>query len=129
MYFAGFNLDEASFECSIDYGSFEYYKEIKMLTVSSGIVVQWAPLYFNNYGTAKETLIDEVKSSGKSYMDVIIKINEKIVGFIVVEMKYINTDRYIVTVLESILFKDDNNNLKDVELEFVLEKINEVKGN
>ena len=121
-----FNLDGASFECSIDYGSFEYYKEIKELIVSSNEKVQWAPSYIEGHGTAESTRIDEIKTHEKAYMDVIVKVDEKIVGYIVVEMNRVDESNYIVTVLESILFKDDNNNLKEVSLEFILEKIEQL---
>lgn len=122
-----FNLDGASFECSIDCGSFEYYKETKELIVSSNEKVQWAPSYIEGHGTAESTRIDEIKTNGKAYMDVIVKVDEKIVGYIVVEMSRIDETNYSVTVLESVLFKDDNNNLKEVPLEFILKKIDEIK--
>jgi len=122
-----FNLDDASFECSIDYGSFEYYKEIKSLIVPSNIMVQWAPSYFRDYGTPECTLVDEISTKGKAYMDVIVKKDEKIVGYSVIEMKYVDVNNYIATILESVLFRDDNNSLIEVPLEFVLDKIKGIK--
>lgn len=123
-----FNLDGATFECKIDCGSFEYYKKTASLIVKSGEKVQWAPSYVEVHDAQQITLVEEVKANGKAYMDVIIKLEDKNIGYIVLTMIPLDNSSYQISILESVLFTYDDNKYQEVSTEFILQRIAKIKG-
>ena len=123
-----FNLDQAKFECSIDCGSFSFYDKIQSLSVHSDETIQWATVYTDERDTENASFVDETGSAGeKVFMDVIIKVDDKVVGYIVIEMKFF--DDYVCTtkVLEFNIYKDNKNRYKTKSLEYVFNRIKKAK--
>ena len=123
-----FNLESATFFCTIDYGSFKYLGEEKSIETLSDSTIQWSPIYIKeNDDGSKEVVQDISESNNYAYMDVIIKIEETIVGYIVIEMKCSQMHSYTIYTKGFELFKEDSN-YYGVSYEYVIEKINELKG-
>ena len=124
-----FNLDGATFECSIDCGSFSYYDKIQKYNASSGEIVIWSVSYFENYRTSDQIKVHIMPEiDDMSYMDVIIRMNNDIIGYIIIEMKHVgNTINYETNTIDSYLFKDENNNYTSVSYEYIIGVINESK--
>lgn|GEM_PF-2193816 len=124
-----FNLDGATFECSVDYGSFSYYENIQTYTATSGEIVMWSVSYFDNYGTSDQTKIHIMpEMNDVSYMDIIIRMNDDIIGYIIIEMKHVgNAISYEINAIDSYLFKDESNNFASVSHEYIICVINESK--
>ena len=122
-----FNLDDASFCCTIDYGSFKYLGEEKSIETLSDSTIQWSPIYIKeNIDGSQEVVEDISETNNHAYMDVIIKIEGKIVGYIVIEMKCSQTYKYTIYIKGFELFKEDNN-YQYVSYEYVMDKINKLK--
>lgn len=122
-----FNLESATFFCTIDYGSFKYLGEEKSIETLSDSTIQWSPIYIKeNDDGSKEVVQDISESNNYAYMDVIIKIEETIVGYIVIEMKCSQTYKYTIYIKGFELFKEDNN-YQYASYEYVMDKINKLK--
>ena len=121
-----FHKDDATFECTIDKGSFRYNGKVNYLKVSSGENVMWCPSYIINDETSNQSIIEEVDNI--AYMDVLIKIDNKIIGYIVIDMNQINSTYYKSNILVSKIFPKINGEYQNVPLDYVLERIQNIKN-
>lgn len=119
-------LDDAVFECTIDMGSFSYNELISHQSISSGETVFWCPTY-NENGKASATRNYVTCNNG--YVDIIIKKEEHIVGYVVV---YVYGDEnnfaFYPEVLASVVFPKKMGKYQDVTEEYVLEQIKNEKS-
>lgn len=120
-----FDLSEAEFECSIYIGSFSSENKTTSVIVKSGEEVQWNICYVTN--NAK--IINEMEENDidKAYMDLLIRIESKIVGYILIELNKLAGNRYRTDVVASYLFKDKASEYKEVTLEYAKNKIDHAK--
>ena len=119
-----FDLDGAFFDCSIEYGLFSYKEKIQNKTIVSGEYIIWSPKYISNSEPMEDMYENNIN---KAYMDVIVKMNDKIIGFIIIEMYKVTRTLYKDEVHTVCLFKDGDSYLEDVTLDYVTKQIEEAK--
>ena len=119
-------LDDAVFECTTDTGSFSYNELITHQSISSGETVFWCPTY-NENGKAFGT--SNFITCNNGYVDIIIKKDGHIIGYVVV---YVYGDENNFTfypeLLASVIFSKKRGMYQDVTEEYVLEQIKNVKS-
>ena len=111
------NLEVSKFTCRITNGSFSFNEEIKEITVNSGETIFYCPQYKTADGFifAKEV----------GYVDIIVYNEEKIIGYIVVKISYIeDMNVWEPELCVSNLFVGDDGNYIDVSLSYVKKRIN-----
>lgn len=97
-------LDNSSFECKIEQGSFEYYNDVKKKTVESGETIYYCPSYKKD-GTFVHEKYDI------SFVDITINDKNGIIGYAIVKIIYDESENnWRPQLLASNLFVDENNN-------------------
>lgn len=105
-------LDNSLFECKIEQGSFEYYNDVKKVTVNSGETIYYCPSYKKD-----ETFVHEYDSS---FVDITINDKNGIIGYAIVKIIYDESENnWRPQLLVSNLFVDENNNEINVSDEYL----------
>ena len=120
-----FNLDGTVAECSVEYGSFSGNEEIRSANVASGEEIQWN-LYYDLQDFYPSTTTDVHEDV---FVDVVIKADGKTVGYAVVEMKYYSGFITVARVIGFEVFRNTNGNYTEMPVEYIQEKIEELKEN
>ena len=105
-------LDNSSFECKIEHGSFEYYNDVKKKIVGSDETIYYCPSYKKD-----GIFVDEYDTS---FVDIVINNDNGIIGYAIVK---IISDKSKFTcrpqLLVSNLFVDENNNVVNVDNDYL----------
>lgn len=111
-----FNLDNASFKCKIKKGSFEYYNEVKEITVNSNETIYYCPSFKRD-----GAFVDEYDSS---YIDVIVNNKSGSIGYAIIGIiRQESNFEWRPQLLASILFTDINGKVVNVSSDFVEQTI------
>ena len=110
--------EEVSFECNIFNGSFDYYSDIKKLTVNKDEIIYWC------YGKTKEIEYD--------YVEVIVRLKDKIIGYALIEINRVEDGKYSkyayeTTLLKSCIFPKIDGEYQQITLQYVQDIISEIK--
>lgn len=111
-----FKMDDASFECKIEIGSFEYYNDVKETIAKSNETIYYCPTYKRDD--------DFVKEYGTSFVDVVVKTKIGAVGYAVVKILYDESKNdWRPQLLVSNLFVDKNEKTTSVNDDYLKNKI------
>ena len=116
-----FNLEDATFNCFISSGSFDYYQKKDCIAISQGKYICWSPRYKDG-----NSLVNDFS---KGYMDVVISRGGKNVGYILISMKALDDINYKIEVLDSNIFTSEDGNYQDLSVLDILEKTARNKEN
>ncbi len=119
-----FTLEGATFDCQIEYGSFDRYNIVKKSIFNSNEDIVWTPVYILDDYIFQELYVNKID---KTYMDVIIRMDDNIIGFLIIEMYQIEKSLYKYETHTVELFKEGDNYLDNISLEYTLNKIEEAK--
>ena len=109
-------LDNSSFECKIEHGSFEYYNDVKKKIIDSNETIYYCPSYKKD-----GTFINEHDTS---FVDITVNGKNGIIGYAVVKIIYDESDNnWRPQLLVSNLFVDENNNEINVSDDYLCEKM------
>ncbi len=117
-------LEGATFDCTIEYGSFDRYNIVKKSIFNSNEDIVWNPVYILDDYIFDELYVNKID---KTYMDVIIRMDDNIIGFLIIEMYQIEKSLYKYETHTVELFKEGDNYLDNISLEYTLSKMEEAK--
>lgn len=108
--------NEVIFQCTINKGSFEYYKQTASTTAEVGEKIFWCP--------------ESTKESTKhAYIDIVVKKDINIVGYMVIEViKKEETYAFVPKLLKASSFPKINDEYQNITDDQIKILINEVKN-
>lgn len=115
-----YNNENVEFECSVEKGqlwSYELQKNVKKIILKSNDTVYWQVWEEGMEGIIENTFID-----------IILKINNRTIGYVVIEVLQINPINYSPNVLKSVLLPKINGkyqNVTEIQIRKAIEKVKE----
>ncbi len=119
-----FTLEGAMFDCQVEYGSFDRYNIVKKSIFNSNEDILWFPRYIDKDLVYEDMYDNKIDNT---YMDVIIRMDDNIIGFLIIEMYQIEKSLYKYETHTVELFKEGDNYLDNISVEYTLSKLEEAK--
>ena len=119
-----FTLEGATFDCQVEYGSFVYRERVVNKIFNSNEDILWFPRYIEADLVYEDMYDNKIDNT---YMDVIIRMDDNIIGFLIIEMYQIERSLYKYETHTVKLFKEGDNYLDNISLEYTLSKLEEAK--